>query len=93
MVRANDAFLRLATAATRIVSSRGSAVAGKAEVSAFRDMLATARDRMAAIVGNGMTEAEAVAAKPFADLDARWAGSEREAANFVRMAYNSFRRS
>jgi cyclase len=93
MVRANDAFLKLATAGTTIVSSRGSAMAGKAEVSEFRDMLAIARDRMAAIADKGMTEAEAVAAKPFADLDAKWAGNEQDAANFVRMAYNSFKRS
>src|SRR5438105_5959638 len=50
MIRANEAFLELATAETKIVSSRG-AVAGKAQVAAFRDMLATARDRMAAMVG------------------------------------------
>jgi len=93
MVRANEAFLKLATADTRIASSRGGAVAGKAEVAEFRDMLATARDRMAAMIDKRMTEAEAVAAKPFADLDAKWAGSEREAANFVRVVYNSFKRA
>ena len=93
MVRANEAFLKLATPETKIASSRGGAVAGKPQVAAFRDMLATARDRMAAIVGKGMTEEEAVAAKPFADLDAKWAGSERDSVNFIRMAYNSFKRS
>lgn len=93
MVRAKDAFLKLATADTRIVSSRGSAVAGKARVTEFRDMLATARDRMAAMVNKGMTEEEAQAAKPFADLDAKWAGNERDSINFVSMAYNSFNRS
>jgi glyoxylase-like metal-dependent hydrolase (beta-lactamase superfamily II) len=93
MVRANEAFLKLATPETKIASSRGRAVAGRKEVTAFRDMLATARDRMAAIVGKGMSEEEAVAARPFADLDATWAGSERDAVNFVRMAYNSFKRS
>src|SRR6266853_4287162 len=56
-------------------------------------MLATARDRMAAMVGNGMTEEEALAAKPFADLDAKWAGNERDSVNFIRKAYNSFKRS
>ena len=65
MVRANEAFLKLAKSETRIASSRGGSVAGRAEVSAFRDMLATARDRMAAIVEMGMTEKEALAAKPF----------------------------
>src|ERR1700719_513218 len=46
MVRANEAFLKLATAETKTASSRG-AVASKAQVAEFRDMLATARDRMA----------------------------------------------
>jgi cyclase len=92
MIRANEAFLELATAETKIVSSRGP-VGGKAQVAEFRDMLASARDRMAAMVGKGMTEEEAVAAKPFADLDAKWAGSERDSINFIRVAYNSFRRS
>jgi cyclase len=93
MIRANEAFLKLATAGTKIVSSRGGAVAGKAQVAEFRDMLATARDRMAAMVGKGMTEEEAVAAKPFADLDAKWAGNEQGSINFIRNAYNSFKRS
>ena len=93
MVRANEAFLKLARADTKIASSRGSAVAGRAEVIEFRDMLATARDRMAALVDKGVTEEEAVAARPFADLDATWAGSERDAVDFIRTTWNSFRRS
>jgi glyoxylase-like metal-dependent hydrolase (beta-lactamase superfamily II) len=93
MIRANEAFLKLANDATRIASSRGGAVAGKAEVAAFRTMLVTARDRMAELIGKGLSEEEAVAAKPFADLDATWADSERAARNFTRTVYNSFRRS
>jgi hypothetical protein len=93
MVRANEAFLKLANPETKIASSRGGTVAGTAEVAAFPDMLATARDRMAVIVGKGMTEEEVVAARPFADLDAKWAGSERDSINFIRNAYNSFKRS
>ena len=86
-------FASIASPSGNRARARGSAVAGRVEVSQFRDMLATARDRMAAIIGKGMSEDEAVAAKPFADLDAKWAGSERDAANFVRMAYNSFKRA
>ena len=93
MIRANEAFLKLANPETKIASSRGGAVAGRAEVSAFRDMLATARDRMAAMVGKGMTEEEAVAANPFKDLDAKWASNERDSVNFIRNAYNSFKRA
>jgi cyclase len=93
MIRANEAFLKPATAETKIASSRDSAVAGKAQVAEFRDMLATARDRLAAMVGKGMTAEAAVAAKPFADPDAKWAGNERDSVNFIRMAYNSFKPS
>jgi cyclase len=93
MIRANEAFLKLATAETKIASSRGGAVAGKAQVAEFRDMLAAARDRMAAMLAKGMREEEAVAAKPFADLDAEWAGDERDSVNFIRNVYNSFKRS
>jgi hypothetical protein len=52
-----------------------------------------AGDRMAAMVGKGMTEEEALATKPFADLDDKWAGDERDSVNFIRVAYNSFKRS
>jgi cyclase len=92
MIRANDAFLKLANDGTKIASARGGVV-GKAQVAEFRAMLVTARDRMADLVAEGRTEQEALAAKPFADLDAKWAGNEQAAANFIRMAYNSFKRS
>ena len=59
----------------------------------FRAMLVTARDRMAELVAEGKSEQDVLAAKPFADLDAKWAGNEQAATNFVRMVYNSFKRS
>jgi cyclase len=65
MVRANEAFLKLANAQTKIASSRGAKVARRTEVSEFRNMLVMARDRMAALVEKGVTASEAVAAKPF----------------------------
>ncbi len=92
MIRANDAFLKLADDGTKIASSRGGVV-GKAQVAEFRAMLVTARDRMAALVAEGATEQGVLAAKPFADLDAKWAGSEQASSNFIRMVYNSFKRS
>jgi cyclase len=92
MIRANDAFLKLASDTTKIVSSRG-APAAKAQVAEFRAMLVTARDRMAELMAEGKSEQDVLAAKPFADLDAKWAANEQAAANFVRMVYNSFKRS
>jgi cyclase len=92
MIRANDAFLKLASDKTKIVSSRG-APATKAQVAEFRAMLVTARDRMAELVAEGKSEQDALAAKPFVDLNAKWAANEQAATNFIRMVYNSFKRS
>ena len=41
----------------------------------------------------GKTEAEAIAAKPLADLDKTWAANDQAAANMVKQVYNSFIRS
>jgi glyoxylase-like metal-dependent hydrolase (beta-lactamase superfamily II) len=92
MILANETFLKLATDNTKIVSSRGGPAA-KPQVAAFRAMLMTARDRMAALVAEGKSEPDVLAAKPFADLDAKWAANEQAATSFVRMVYNSFKRS
>jgi hypothetical protein len=91
-ISANDAFLALANDNTMIASSRGGP-ATKAQVTAFRAMLVTARDRMAELVAEGKSEQDALTAKPFADLDGKWAANEQGAANFICMVYNSFKRS
>jgi hypothetical protein len=56
-------------------------------------MLVTARERIEKLVNEGKSEAEVVAAKPLADLDAKWAATEAAATAFTRMVYNSFKRS
>jgi cyclase len=92
MIRANDAFLKLANDGTKIASSRGG-LATKPQVADFRAMLVTARDLMAKLVAEGKSEQEVLAAKPFKDLDAKWAANEQASVNFIRMVYNSFKRS
>jgi cyclase len=52
-------------------------------------MLMTARDRMTKLVKEGKSEDEVVAAKPFADLDAKWAPTELPSTNFIRVVYHS----
>jgi cyclase len=88
MIAATDAFLKLIDTKTRIVPGHGP-IADKAALIAYRTMLVTARDRMAALVRQGKSEDDVVAAKPFADLDAKWALSELAATNFVRVVYHS----
>lgn len=61
------------------------AVADKAALLDYRTMLETVRERMAQLVKEGKSEDDVVAAKPFADLDAKWAPSELAAKNFIRV--------
>jgi cyclase len=88
MIAAADAYLKLVNAKTRIVPGHGP-LADKAALLEYRTMLTTARDRMAKLVKDGKSEDEVVAAKPFADLDAKWAPTELAAKNFIRVVYHS----
>ena len=88
MIAAADAYLKLSNAKTRIVPGHGP-VADKAALMEYRTMLVTARDRMAKLVKDGKSEDDVVTAKPFADLDAKWAPTELAAKNFIRVVYHS----
>ena len=61
----------------------------KAALMEYRTMLVTVRDRMAKLVKEGKSEDDVVAAKPFADLDAKWAPTELAGKNFVRVVWHS----
>jgi cyclase len=88
MIAASDAYLKLANAKTRIVPGHGP-LADRAALMEYRAMLITAHERMAKLVKDGKTEDEVVAAKPFADLDAKWAPTELASKNFIRVVYHS----
>jgi cyclase len=88
MIAAADAYLKLVNARTRIVPGHGP-LADKAALMEYRTMLISAHDRMAKLVKEGKSEDEVVAAKPFADFDAKWAPTELASKNFVRVVYHS----
>jgi glyoxylase-like metal-dependent hydrolase (beta-lactamase superfamily II) len=88
MLAATDAYLKLTNAKTRIVPGHGP-LADKPALIEYRTMLVTARDRMAKLVKDGKSEDDVVAAKPFADLDAKWAPTELAGKNFIRVVYHS----
>ena len=74
-------------------SARHGALAKKADLVAWRAMLVTSRERIEKLFNEGKSEQEVLAAKPLADLDAKWAANEDQAKNWTRMVYNSFKRS
>ena len=88
MIAATDIYLKLTNAKTRIVPGHGP-LADRAALVEYHKMLITARDRMAKLVKEGKSEADVVAAKPFADLDAKWAPTELASTNFIRVVYHS----
>jgi cyclase len=88
MVAATDAYLKLTNAKSRIVPGHGP-LADKAALLDYHNMLITARDRMAKLVKEGKSEDDVVAAKPFDDLDKKWAPTELASKNFIRVVYHS----
>jgi cyclase len=70
-IEAADLALSLADDATKIVPGVG-AVSSRADLIEYRDMLITVRDRVAALVREGKSLEEVVAAKPTAEFDATW---------------------
>ena len=85
VIAAADFVLAQATDATRIIPGHGD-LATVADLRAYRDMLATVRERVAGMAADGRSEDEVVAAGPTSDLDAVWGeNSER----FVRAVYIS----
>jgi glyoxylase-like metal-dependent hydrolase (beta-lactamase superfamily II) len=90
MIAANDVFLAMSNDGTKIVPGHGP-LATKAQLREFRDMMAVSLDRMVQLVKDGKvkSEADALALKPFADLDPKWAANEQAANNWIRIVYNS----
>ena len=90
MIAAADGYLTISNDTTKIVPGHGP-LATKAQLSEYREMLAITRDRMAALIKDGKSESDIYAAKPFADLDTKWAANEQAAGNFMRVVYASLK--
>ncbi len=88
MIAGIDTYLTLINDDTKIVPGHGE-LGHKADLVRYRAMLIDARDRIAALIAKGMTEQQAVAAKPFADLDVKQGADAQASSNFVRVIYHS----
>lgn len=86
MIAGASHLLSLADADTKIVPGHGP-LAAKPELAKYRDMLATAADRVRKLKSSGKSLEEAIAAKPFVDLDADWGKGRFNGDGFVRIVY------
>ena len=75
MVLAADRYFKAANDKTKIVPGHG-ALATKADLQEFRDMLVTARDRVKKLYDEGKTEQQVLAMDLFADLNTKWAAQQ-----------------
>ncbi len=91
-VAAEEKMLSLSDDKTRIVADEGDP-ASTADLKASRDALVMIKARVQKLIDEGKSEAEAIAAKPTQDLDARWAprGGFLSGDVITRMAYQSLK--
>ena len=90
--RALERILTMINGETKIMTGHG-ALASRADVIEYKEMITAVRERIEKLVEDGKSEADVIAARPLKDLDAKWAADDAAAISFLKMAYNSFKRS
>ena len=85
-IAACDKILSLADNSTKIVAGHGP-LGNKADLTKFRDLLITSHDRVQKLKSSGKSALEAVAEKPFADLDPVWGQGIVNSDQWIQIVY------
>lgn len=88
MIAGIDKVLALADDKTVVMPGHGP-LANKQAVQAYRDMLATALDRLGQLKAQGKTAQQAAASKPLADLDADWADGMFSSERWIEVIWDA----
>ncbi len=88
VIHAAELVLKLANQSTKIIPGHGP-LAGREELGAYRDVLVTARDRVAAAIAEGKSMEEVVASRPLAEFDATWGSGFIKPEDFLKIVYTS----
>ena len=86
MIKAAEANLSMATDKTIVIPGHGP-IGGKKELTEYRDVLVTIRDRVSALKKQGKSLDEVVAAKPAAGYDAKWGRGFINGDFFTKLVY------
>ena len=85
-IRATEANLAKVTQKMIIIPGHGP-VGDKSQLTVYRDLLVTVRDKVATLKNQGRSLTEIVAAKPTAAYDAKWGGGFMNPANFTGLVF------
>jgi glyoxylase-like metal-dependent hydrolase (beta-lactamase superfamily II) len=91
MIAAVNAALPYVNDSTRVIPGHGP-LGGKAELLAYRDVLVKIRDRVAALIREGKTREQVIAAKPGAEWDATWGAGFMKPDVFLGIVYESMKK-
>jgi glyoxylase-like metal-dependent hydrolase (beta-lactamase superfamily II) len=91
VIRAADIALGYTNDSTRIIPGHG-AMANRADLKKYRDVLVQVRDRVAALIRQGKTREEVIAAKPTSEWDATWGAGFMKTDVFLGIVYQSLKR-
>lgn len=91
VIRAVDAGLKYANDSTKIIPGHG-ALATRADLMSYRTVLVGIRDRVAALIQQGKTKEQVIAAKPSAQWDATWGSGFMKPDVFLGIVYDSMKK-
>ena len=91
IIEASEAVIARSDASTKIIPGHGD-LANRSDIQRYHDMLVKVRANLKALVDQGKSEDEALAAKPTAEFDDAWGKGFMNAENFTRFAYQSLKR-
>jgi cyclase len=83
-----DEILALTDAQSKIIPGHGP-LGSREDLQRYRDMLATAYDRLLALKNQGMSVEDAVAKAPLKDLEADWGGGIFSADKWIEIVYSA----
>ena len=86
MIDAADTMLARTDDASQIIPGHGP-LASRADLQAYRDMLATAYERLLELKNQGNSVQDAIAAEPLKDLEASWGGGIFDASRWIEIIY------
>ncbi len=90
VINAVNAALHYVNDSTKVIPGHGP-LGGKADLIAYRDVMAKIRDRVAALIKQGKTKEQVIAAKPTAEWDATWGSGFMKPDVFLGIVYDSMK--